>query len=195
MNLHKLYLSLFAVFCLSVVITGAAWRDHVRDDARRDAVLETQKGDIAALEQRISAARTETQSQLAEWERQRKELRGTPSRAPEIIRELIPMQNPIQQATSPANQASPDAPSAVLSRQQEIDLAQYALGCKECSVERDQLKQQATDQEEIIARQKVEIDAARKSAKGGSVWQRAVRIAKWGAIFGGVGYVIGRAQR
>lgn len=195
MNLHKLYLSLFLVLCLSIAIAGAAWRDHVRDDARRDAVLETQKSDIAALEQRISAARTETQSQLAEWERQRKELPGTPSRAPEIIRELIPMQNPIQQTVSPANQASPDAPSAVLSRQQEIDLAQYALRCKECSVERDQLKQQATDQEEIIARQKVEINAARKSAKGGSVWQRAVRIAKWGAIFGGVGYVIGRAQR
>lgn len=195
MNLHKLYLTIFAVLCLLLALAGAAWRDHVRDDARRDAVLETQKGDIAALEQRINAARTETQSQLAEWERQRKELPSTPSRAPEIIRELIPMQNPIQQTVSPATQVSPDAPSAVLSRQQEIDLAQYALGCKKCSVERDQLKQQATDQEEIIARQKVEIDAVRKSAKGGSVWQRAVRIAKWGAIFGGVGYVIGRAQR
>jgi hypothetical protein len=195
MNLHKLYLSLFCVFCLLTVVVGAAWRDHVRDDARRDAVLETQKKDIVDLEQSITAARSAAQSQVAEWEQQRKQLATTPSRAPELIRELIPMQTPIQQTSSSANQAVPDAPSAVLSRQQEVDLAQYAVGCKECSIERDQLAQEVKDQQEIVSRQKTELDAAKKAAKGGSLWQRTVRIAKWGAIFGALGYVMGRAQR
>ena len=195
MNLHKLYLGAFTVVCLATLIAGTAWRDHVRDDARRDAVLETQKSDIAGLVQRMAAARSETQAQIAELDRRRVTLAATPLQAPQIIRELVPMQSPIQQTAPLSPQAPPDAPSAVLTKQQEVELAQYAITCKECAVERDQLKQQVTDQQQIISRQTLEMDAAKKSAKGGSVWQRTVRIAKWGAIFGGLGYVVGRARR
>ena len=195
MNLHKLYLGLFSVLCLLTLVIGSAWRDHVRDDARRDAVLESQKSDIAGLQQSVAAARNEAQSQIAQWEQQRKQLPNAPSRAPEVIRELIPMQTPIQQVAPTPSESAPDAPSATLNRQQELDLAQYSIGCKECSIERDQLQQQVKDQQEIIARQKTEVEAVQKAAKGGSLWQRTVRIAKWGAIFGAVGYVMGRAQR
>jgi hypothetical protein len=177
-----------------VLIVGSAWRDHVRDDARRDAVIETQKSDIAQIEQHIAAAQNDAASRIAELERERKQLLAQPARAREVIRELIPTQAPFQPSGNPAK-APPDAPSATLTRDQQVDLAQYALGCKECTVERDQLQQQTKDQQEIISRQKVELDAAKKSAKGGGVWQRAKRIAKWGAIFGATGYVIGRTQR
>lgn len=194
MNLHKLYLSLFSILCVLALLVGSAWRDHVRDDARRDAVIETQKSDIAQIEQRIAAAQNNAASHLAELERERTELLTQPARAPEVIRELIPMQPPIQPSGNPAK-TPPDAPSLTLTRDQQADLAQYALGCKECSIQRDQLQQQTKDQQEIISRQQVELDAAKKSVKGGSVWQRAKRIAKWGAIFGAAGYVIGRTQR
>lgn len=190
-----MYLSIFAAACLATVLASLAWRGHVRDDARRDAVLETQKSDIAGLNQHISAARDAVHAQMAELDRQRSALSAMPSRAPEVIRELVPMQSPMQQTAPLTAQSPPNAPSAVLTKQQEVDLAQYALQCKECSVERDQLGQQVKDQQEIISRQQSEVDAAKKSAKGGSVWQRTVRIAKWGAVFGGLGYVIGRAQR
>ena len=195
MTAHKTYLIVFSVFCLLATIVGAAWRDHVRDDARRDAVLDSQKSDIAGLEQRIAVARSDVLARIAALDIQRKALAATPQRAPEIIRELVPMQTPIQQTAALTPKSPPDAPSAVLTKQQEVDLAQYALSCKQCSLERDQLQNEVRDQLEIISRQKVEVDAAKRSAKGGSVWQRAVRIAKWGAIFGGVGYVIGRTQR
>jgi len=89
------------------------------------------------------------------------------------------MRSPIQQTAQLTTQSPPDAPSAMLSKQQEVDLVQYPLTCKECSLQRDQLDQQVKDQQEIISRHKIEIDAAKKSAKGGSVWQRTVRIAKW----------------
>lgn len=195
MNTHKLYLTFLAVFCLGTLIAGAAWRAHVRDDARRDAVLETQKSDVADLEQRIAAAHSDALAQIAALESQRKTLDSAPQRAPEVIRELVPMQSPIEQTTLLTPKSRPDAPSAVITKQQEVELAQYALSCKQCSIERDQLLGEVKDQQEIISRQKVELDAAKKSAKGGSVWQRTVRIAKWGAIFGGLGYVIGRTQR
>src|SRR5438270_5804339 len=195
MNLHKVYLAIFATLVLLTVIAAAAWRDHVRDDARRDALLETQRSDIATIGQGIAATRNQTLGEMQERERQRKRLPATPARAPEVIRQLVPMQLPIQQTAPVTAQSSPDAPSAVLTKQQEIELAQYALACKECSLERDQLGSQMKDQQEIISRQKVEIDTAKKSAKGGSVWQRTVTIAKWAAIFGGLGYAMGRAQR
>ena len=194
MNIHKVYLSLFLVVCVLVFIASSAWRDHVRDDARRDAVIETQKSDIAQIEQRIAAAQNDAASRIADLERERKELLVHPARAPEVIRELVPMQAPIEPNDNPAK-SPPDAPSATLTRDQQVDLAQYALGCKECSIERDQLQQQTKDQQEIISRQQVELDAAKKSAKGGSVWQRAKRVAKWAAIFGATGYVVGRTQR
>jgi len=193
MNLHRLYLFLFAVVCLLILIVGSAWRDHIRDDARRDAVVETQQSDITQIEQRIAAAQKDAASRIAELERERKELMAKPARAPEVIRELVPMQAPIQPSSNPAK--APDAPGATLTRNQQVDLAQYALACKECGIQRDQLLQQARDQQEIISRQKVEVDAVKKSTKGGSIWQRTKRIAKWGAIFGATGYVIGRTQR
>src|SRR5947199_578425 len=195
MNVHKIYLGSIVVLCLGAVIVGGAWREHVRDEARRDAVIDAQKSDVASLEQRIAAAKQEVQTQIAELEGRGTSLPADPARAPQIIRELVPMQSPIQQSTPLTPQSPPDSPSAVLTKQQEVELAQYALTCKECSLERDELQQQTKDQQEIIARQKREIEAAKKSAKGGSLWQRTVRIAKWGAIFGGVGYVVGRAQR
>ena len=81
MNLHKVYITIFAVFCLIAVVFGAAWRDHVRDDAHRDAVLDTQKSDIAGLEQRIATARTETLglsvlAMSAVWQGDRRSVRG-----------------------------------------------------------------------------------------------------------------------
>lgn len=195
MNLHKIYLTTFAVLSVLIAIVAFAWRDHVRDDAKRDAILDTQKSDIAGLQQSVNAAREQAQSQIAQWEKTRTELASTPTRAPEVIRELIPMQSPIQPTPASTNQSSPDAPSVSLSKQQEVDLAQYAVSCKECSIDRDQLQQQLKDEQEIIAHQQTELAAEKKAAKGGSLWQRTVRVAKWGAIFGATGYVIGRAQR
>jgi hypothetical protein len=195
MNPHKLYISSIAVICLLILIVGSAWRDHVRDDARRDAILGMQKSDIATLQQNIAAARNTMQARIAELERKKDSVMANPSRAAEMIRELVPMQSPIRQTAALNSQSPPDAPSATLTKQQEVDLAQYALTCKQCSVQRDELEQQSKDQEQIISRQKLEIEAEKKSAKGGSVWQRTARIAKWGAIFGGIGYVMGRAQR
>lgn len=195
MNPHKIYLSLFAICALAVFIAGSAWREHVRDDARRDAVLETQKSDIAGLEQQITEARNVAQAEIAALQRESQTLSHVPERAPEIIRQLVPLQTPLQQTAPITSQSPPDAPSAVITKQQEVDLAQYALNCKECATERDQLRQETRSDAEVIARQKLELDAAKKSAKGGSVWQRSLRIAKWGVVFGGLGYVLGRAQR
>jgi hypothetical protein len=198
MNTHKIYLSVFAATCLLAAIVVGVWRERVRDQARRDAVIESQKSDISDIERRLASVREQTQNQIAELERRRKEVLVSPQRAPEVIRELVPMRTPIQSpalTTDSLPQPAPDAPSVSLNKQQQVDLAQYALACKQCSVERDQFEQQVRDEQEIVARQKIEIEAATKAAKGGSLWQRTKRVLKWGVIFGGAGYMLGRAQR
>lgn len=194
MNLHKVYLSLLATVIVVIAIAGSAWRDHVRDDAQRDAIVAAQKTDITDLQQRIADSRSDAQAQVAAIEREKQALAAAPERAPEIIRELVPTK-----AAKPrgheAAQLVPNAPDVSLSQQEEMDLAQFALTCKECSAQRDQLAQETKDEQEIITRQKVELDAEKKAAKGGGFWQRTRRIAKWIAISGAVGYVIGREQR
>jgi hypothetical protein len=197
-NTHKVYLSILAAACVLATLFAFAWRERVRDQARRDAVMETQKSEISDIERRIASAGEQAQAQIAELERRRATLLATPERAPEVIRELVPMRTPVQSAEPAAASSAkspPDAPSVSLNKQQEVDLAQYALACKECSVERDQFEQQVKDEQEIVSRQKIELDADKKAARGGSLWQRTKRIVKWGVMFGGVGYVIGRAQR
>jgi hypothetical protein len=50
-------------------------------------------------------------------------LLAQPTHAPEVIRELVPMQAPIQPSGNPTK-APPDAPSATLTHDQQVDLAQ-----------------------------------------------------------------------
>jgi hypothetical protein len=194
-TLHKVYASAIALVVVLAVIVGAAWSSHVKDEAKRDAVIDAQKSDIAQLEQSIGDARKAAQEQIAALEQQKQLVIQQPSQAPTIIREQIPFSTPVMQ-TAPIEKATlPDAPVAQLTKQNEIDLAQYALACKQCNVDRDQLAGQVKSDEEIIGRQKTQLEASMKAAKGGSVWQRTKTILKWGAIFGGVGYAVGRSQR
>ena len=129
MNVHKIYLGSIVVLCLGAVIVGGAWREHVRDEARRDAVIDAQKSDVASLEQRIAAAKQEVQTQIAELERRGTSLPADPARAPQMIRELVPMQSPIQQSTPLTPQSPPDSPSAVLTKQHD-----QLAGCRRPSV-------------------------------------------------------------
>jgi hypothetical protein len=184
-----------ALVLLLVLIANVAWRERVRDDAHRDSIIAAQNSGIAEIRQKISADRDRLNSELADLERERKMLAVQPARAPEIIRELVPgMAAPTPTPTSSQSPVAPDAPSALTPRQQ-AGLADYALTCKECELTRDALQQQVKDEQDEIARQKVQLQATNAAAKGGTLRQRMVRILKWGAVFGGIGYVVGRAQR
>lgn len=151
------------MLCIVVLIAGSAWPDHVRDDARRDAVNETHESNIAQIEQRITRPQSDAASGIAELERERKQLLAQPARAPAVIRELVPMQAPIQ----PRGNLRKIRPMlrARCSRDRQVDLAQYALGGKECSIDHDQLQQQTKDQQEIISRRQSSLMPRRNPRK------------------------------
>jgi hypothetical protein len=214
-TLHKVYAAAIAGIVALAIIVGTQWAQHVRDDAQRDAVIDAQKTAIGDIDKRIAGAKQEAAERIAALEVKKQKV--TPAQAPLIIRELIPgigitpekakanqSQPVVSQQGQPAaagEQKLPDAPEAqdekplCLSTKDQVRLAQFGLSCQQSDVEREQLKAQTSDQEQVIEKQKVELDAAMKAAKGGSVWQRTKRVLKWGAIFGAVGYVAGRVQR
>jgi hypothetical protein len=195
-NLHKRYTAIIAAIVVAgLLILASQWRDKVRDDALRDGVIKTQKTEIEATEQKIAMSQAVTKAVIDNLEKQIRIVAQQPQQAPDIIRDQIHTSTPIVQTAPLTKDTLPDAPVAQLTKQNEIDLAQYALSCRECGVARDQLAGEVKDQQDVIARQKTELAAAVKAAKGGSVWQRSVRVVKWAAPIGFAAYVIGRTQR
>jgi hypothetical protein len=197
-NLHKAYLVAIAVGLALLVVVGFAWTAHVKDEAKRDAVIDSQKIEISRLEDESKAAYEATMKKLADLEQQKAQVIKAPSEAPEVLarllHELNPQASPIQQTAPVTKEMPPDAPSAVLTKQNQIDLAGAALTCKQCFLEKEQLKAEVQTQAEIIDRQETELAAAMKAAKGGSVWQRTKTILKWGGIGGAIGYALAKAH-
>jgi hypothetical protein len=208
-SLHKVYAAALVATVALALVVGSSWADHQRDDAKRDAVIDAQKSSIAELGQKIATAQQAAQAQIAELEKQKQQVVASPAQAPTIIREVLPSfeitppakANQSQPATpqqgSPAaagEQSLPDAPSYTLSQQDQVQLAQFILGCKQCSVEREQLQSQVSDQQQVIDKQKIELGAAMKAANGGSVWQRTKRAFKYIAIGGAIGFAAAKAH-
>lgn len=190
-KLHKIYLIAIAAGIVLAAVVFSQWRQHVIDDAQRDATISTQKAGIADLEKKIADAQSAAQVEIIALEKQKQQVSTSPAQAPAVIREVLP------NVPAPAKPDLPNAPQPqmTLTPQDQTDLAQFILSCKQCSVERNQLQSQVADQQQVIDKQKTELGAAMKAAKGGTVWQRTKRVLKWGAIFGATGYVIGRAQK
>jgi uncharacterized coiled-coil protein SlyX len=190
MNPHKIYIPAIVVLIVLAVLIGSAWSAHVKDEARRDAVIHEQEKTIADLHEAMDKRQAELKQQLSELEGRKQSVIKVPSSAPQIIREMIP--TPIQQTAAIEKDTLPNAPVAVLTKQNEIDLAQFALGCKECDTRLQAVEADKADQTKQIAALTTERDTAMKAAKGGSVLQRFRRNAKWFVIGGLAGYGIAK---
>jgi uncharacterized coiled-coil protein SlyX len=190
MNPHKIYIPAIVVLIVLAVLIGSAWSAHVKDEARRDAVIHEQEETIADLHEAMDKRQAELKQQLSELEGRKQSVIKVPSSAPQIIREMIP--TPIQQTAAIEKDTLPNAPVAVLTKQNEIDLAQFALSCKECDTRLQAVEADKADQTKQIAALTTERDAAMKAAKGGSVLQRLRRNAKWFVIGGLAGYGIAK---
>lgn len=199
MNLHKVYAGAIAGVVVLAVVIGSAWSSHVKDEAQRDAVIESQKVQIADIEKKRDADLKALHDQLDAISQQKAQIIKVPSEAPDVLaqllREMNPKAAPIQQTAPITKEMAPDAPSAVLTKQNQIDLAEAALTCKQCFLEKSQLQSEVADQQKVIDGQKTELAAAVKASKGGSIWQRSKTILKWAAIGFAAGVVIDRSHK
>jgi hypothetical protein len=151
------------------------------------------KGD-SELKEKLAVAN----EKIAGLEKKKDEVSKNPSSAPTIIHDYIPTTTPIQQTAPITKETPPDAPVAVLTRQNEQDIAKFALTCSQCNTEKaalsDQLKQKTFDLKTVTE----ERDKAVKTANGGSAWHKVLVIGKLTLCGGGGGALgagIGRATQ
>jgi len=203
-NLHWIYAAVIVVIVAIGAIVANSLVDHARDDAKRDAVIEAKNSTISDLEQRIASEKAIKDAALQQIDERIKDLQAHPAQAPSVIHEIIPGFPAHSPDASKANQSQPttqnqakpaetgeppDSPGYVLTQQDQQKLAEFILGCKQCAIERDQLQSQVADQQQVIDAQKVQLAAAIKAAKGGSVWQRTKRAFKYLSIGGAIGAI------
>ena len=180
-----------------------AWFEQRDDRAQMTATIASQNSIIAAAEKREQ----DRAQRLADTLKQIANLKATVETPQQVIREipqfLPPLPEPLQttaaQATTlPAASGAPGTPAKsgeVAPPDVRVPAADlkplfdYVQDCRACQAKLAAAQKDAQDQQTKTDALTKERDAAVKAAKGGSVWTRTVRAAKWVAIGFAVGYV------
>jgi len=193
------------------VVAFRAWLEARDDRMRMQATLASQGTLIAAAEKREQ----DRAQELADTLKQIADLKRTVQTPQQVIREipqfLPPLPQPVEAippkpsaaeasgqgvpgtsgaaATSgkPGEVAAPDVrvPAADLK-----PLFDFVQDCRACQAKLSSAQQDLKDEQAKGAALTTERDAAVKAGKGGSVWQRTVRAAKWLAVGFALGYVV-----
>ena len=177
----------------ATILLGSVLQGAHEDQARLAATLDAQKSVIAAAERR-EQDRTE---QLRDTLQQIESLKQAVQTPQQVIREIpqflpqLPV--PIHVEQPPAEPGKPAPPPVVTIPPQDLKtLYDFSADCAACKAERAALKGNLADEKARAESLEKERDAAVKAAKGGGLWRRARRAAKWLAIGVAVGYAAHR---
>ena len=133
--------------------------------------------------------------------------RGTPASAPEAGRPAgaaaaataqatpAPMAKPSALPDTPAKAGEVTSPDVRVPSADLKPLFDFVQDCRACQAKLNAAQQNLQDERATSAALKKERDAAVKAAKGGGVWTRTVRAAKWLAVGFAVGYLSRSARR
>lgn len=187
---RKLELIGAAVVLLICLIFLYSWIGEREARARYEMEAKVRAEEQAKSAGQVKAFQSQLQTVLASLEAQKQQVVRQPQQAPQIIHDLIP--TPIQQTAQITPQTPQDAIVATLTKQNEVELAQFALGCKQCSEERQSLKLQMAEKDKIIDSQGIELRAAKVAIKGGTKMQRVVTAIKWIGLGLAIGYGVHR---
>jgi hypothetical protein len=204
-----------AAVILAVILGVAivdAWRADRRDRAQLASELASTKKTLADAD----ARQHERDSQLAETLSGLATLKRTIVTPSQIVREIpreIPLPSPITlQSATPTNSPAPQAPAASNSNSQTINapeakqpqvliptedlkpLYDFALDCKACQAKLAAAQNDFTDEKTKTMALTRERDDALRIARGGTVWRRIARAAKWFAIGAAAGAIAAHAS-
>jgi hypothetical protein len=201
---------------LAVVLVVAivdAWRADRRDRAQLASELAATKKTLADADSR----QRERDSQLAQTLSALATLKRTIVTPSQIVRDIpreIPLPSPITlQSATPTNFSVPQVLAAPNSNSQAINapeaklpqalipaedlkpLYDFALDCKACQARLAAAQGDISDEKTKTAALTRERDDALRIARGGTVWRRILRAAKWFAIGAAAGAIAARATR
>lgn len=204
-----------AAIILAVVLGVAivyAWRADRRDRAQLVSELAATNKTLADAD----ARQRERDSQLAETLSGLATLKRTIVTPAQIVRDIpreIPLPSPITlQPAAPTNFPTSQVPAASNSNSQTINapeekqpqvliptedlkpLYDFALDCKACHAKLATAQNDLTDEKTKTAALTRERDDALRIARGGTVWRRIARAAKWFAIGAAAGAIAAHAS-
>jgi hypothetical protein len=165
-----------------------SWRADRRDRAQLASELAATKQLLAAADARQrdrDAQLAQTLSTLAA------EKRATVTPA-QVIRELpsqISLPSPIALQSAPASPNSPPQTNAVLPAEDLKPLYDFTIDCKACQAKLAAAQDDLTDERKKTTSLTHERDDALRIARGGSIWRRIGRAAKWFLIGAAAGAV------
>jgi hypothetical protein len=208
-----------AAIMLLAVIAVTAWRAEQRDRAQLASELAATKKLLADADTRQHDRDAQLTQTLAELVKEKQSI-TTPIR---IVRELpkeIPLPAPITLQTDqnkPASSAAKESPNtnshnsseptangkasdnqpalAVIPQQDLKPLYDFALDCKACQAKLTAAQSDLTDEKTKTTALTRERDDALRIARGGSVWHRITRAAKWFTLGAAAGAVLANAKR
>jgi hypothetical protein len=171
---HRLGLIVFAG--VLALLFYHEWHNKGADISNMETVLKQNKADFDAQAKGQKESNDLLKKQLDEIAAQKQQVITTPSAAPIIIRENIPMQTPIIQTAPITKDTKPGDQVASLSLQQEQDLAKFSLDCKAC---RDNLAKAQGDnasKDKQILDLQGSLAKAEDTARGGSPFKKTLKI-------------------
>jgi hypothetical protein len=208
-----------AAILLLAVVAVTAWRADQRDRAQLASELAATKKLLADADARQHDRDAQLTQTLAELVKEKQTI-TTPI---QIVRELskeIPLPAPITLQTDqnkPASRAAKESPNtnshnsseptgnglasnnqpapAVIPQQDLKPLYDFALDCKACQAKLTAAQSDLTDEKTKTTALTHERDDALRVARGGSVWHRITRAAKWFALGAAAGAVLANAKR
>ena len=181
----------------------AAWRADRRDRAQLQTQLAaTQKtiADLTAQQNDRTAQLAKTLAQLAA----QKEAVRTPEQAVQNLPSVLPLPSPILPSPAPPPPAleggkaavTPPGPAPALIPAEDLKpLYDFAADCKACQAKLASTQADLADEQAKSQALQKERDAALQAAKGGSVWRRIGRAAKWLIIGAAAGAIAAESHR
>jgi len=182
-----------------------AWKDSRKAQAQLAVDLKAAQQSIAEANQRQASRDAALQKVLATLENKKRTVntpaqivKDLPAELPlptAIAVESVPCGSPKDPKGHSQNGCATDAPDAVLPKEDLKPLYNFAVDCRECQAKLTAAQADLKDEQAKTLAVGKERDSALQAAKGGSVWRRVGRAAKWFAIGAAAGAVAARAAR
>jgi len=181
----------------------AAWRTDRRDRAQLQTQLAATQKTIADLTAQQNDRTAELAKTLAQLTAQKQAVR-TPDQAIQNLPAVLPLPSPIEQSPSPPS-STPGGPQAdtpplgpsraVIPAEDLKPLYDFASDCKACQAKLASTQADLVDERAKSQALQKQRDAALAAARGGSVWRRIGRAAKWLLIGAAAGAIAAEAHR
>lgn len=176
--------ALLLVTALAVALY-LAWQDFRRQQSLLQADLKSTEQYLATATQRQATREADLNKLIATLQKKK----ATVTTPAQILRDLpqeLPLPKPITTDLSGSG-------ASIIPKADLRPLYDFALDCRECQARLSTTQSNLKDEQAKTQALSRERDTALQAAKGGSVWKRLTRAAKWFALGAAAGAIAARA--